>query len=307
VTIVDAKGKTFHGMYVDGNKSGDWAAGPPPAAPEQRANKSVRREEANVEAPAEGPPPAQRPSVTAGPVIETPTNDSSLRLVATPPSSLRTPAAAEEASLQASMRSAPAASSSNPAASDSDGKDRIVTEFKEQTQAVLVRVGDATDNFQEVARLDSVKPLPAPVSESIGPLVDQANDLRSKPGHETALQECRTETETVDAISVVDQITRNIAANDVFEAGSRLAVFLKRSPEPTVDGQKALWRYLISMRSLCNRLEKDALVHVKRAQSLASAGKTSDAIREYQEAYRTFPNPATADTIQQLMHGSRGL
>jgi hypothetical protein len=58
---------------------------------------------------------------------------------------------------------------------------------------------------------------------------------------------------------------------------------------------------------LCNRLEKDALVHVKRAQSLASAGKTSDAIREYQEAYRTFPNPATADTIQQLMHGSRGL
>jgi len=307
VTIVDAKGKTFHGMYVDGNKSGDWAAGPPPAAPEQRANKSVRREEANVEAPAEGPPPAQRPSVTAGPVIETPTNDSSLRLVATPPSSLRTPAAAEEASLQASMRSAPAASSSNPAASDSDGKDRIVTEFKEQTQAVLVRVGDATDNFQEVARLDSVKPLPAPVSESIGPLVDQANDRRSKPGHETALQECRTETETVDAISVVDQITRNIAANDVFEAGSRLAVFLKRSPEPTVDGQKALWRYLISMRSLCNRLEKDALVHVKRAQSLASAGKTSDAIREYQEAYRTFPNPATADTIQQLMHGSRGL
>ena len=307
VTIVDAKGKTFHGMYVDGNKSGDWAAGPPPAAPEQRANKTVRREEANVEAPAEGPPPAQRPSVTAGPVIETPTNDSSLRLVATPPSSLRTPAAAEEASLQASMRSAPAASSSNPAASDSDGKDRIVTEFKEQTQAVLVRVGDATDNFQEVARLDSVKPLPAPVSESIGPLVDQANDLRSKPGHETALQECRTETETVDAISVVDQITRNIAANDVFEAGSRLAVFLKRSPEPTVDGQKALWRYLISMRSLCNRLEKDALVHVKRAQSLASAGKTSDAIREYQEAYRTFPNPATADTIQQLMNGSRGL
>jgi hypothetical protein len=205
------------------------------------------------------------------------------------------------------MRSVPAASSSNPAASDSDGTDRIVTEFKEQTQAVLVRVGDATDNFQEVARLDSVKPLPAPVSESIGPLVDQANDLRSKPGHESALQECRTEAETVDAISVVDQITRNIAANDVFEAGSRLAVFLKRSPEPTVDGQKSLWRYLISMRSLCNRLEKDALVHVKRAQSLASAGKTSDAIREYQEAYRTFPNPATADTIQQLMHGSRGL
>jgi hypothetical protein len=308
VTIVDAKGKTFHGMFVDGNKSGDWAAGPPPAASEQRTNKSVRRE-ADVEAPTEGPPPeaAQRPSVSAGPIIETPTNDSSLRLVATPPSSLRTPAAAEEASLQASMRSAPAASSSNPPASDSDGTDPIVTEFKEQTQAVLARVGDATGNFQEVARLDSVKPLPAPVSESIGPLVDQANDLRSKPGHESALQECRAEAETVDAISVVDQITRNIAANDVFEAGSRLAVFLKRSPEPTVDGQKALWRYLISMRSLCNRLEKDALVHVKRAQSLASAGKTSDAIREYQEAYRTFPNPATADTINQLMHGSRGL
>jgi len=68
-----------------------------------------------------------------------------------------------------------------------------------------------------------------------------------------------------------------------------------------------LWRYLTAMRSLCSRLEKDADIHLQRAQSLASASRTSDAIREYQEAYRTFPNPNTAEKIRQLQDNSLGL
>jgi hypothetical protein len=168
-------------------------------------------------------------------------------------------------------------------------------------------VGDATGNFHEIDRLDSVKKLPAPVSESIDSLIDRARDFRTKPEYESVAQECQAETQTVAALSVIDEITQNIAANDASEAGSRLAVFLKRNPEPTVDGQKAVWRYLSSLRLLCSRLEKDAYIHVQRAQSLAAAGKTSDAIREYQEAYQTFPNPETAEKIRQLQDSSLGL
>jgi hypothetical protein len=309
VVIVDASGKTFHGMFANGSKTGDWAAGPPPAAG-QPSKKTVRAQ-AEVEAPAEGPPPAvavpqPKKSVSASPVVETSSNDSSLNLVAAPPSSLRTVAAAET-SPQPSIVLASSAPSSKRGAADPAAKTLPPGNFHEETDAVLARVSDATDNFHPVDRLDSVKQLPAPVSESVGPLLDQARDLRSKSGYEAAPQELRSEIGTAEALSVVDQVTRNIAANDVSEAGSRLAVFLKTHSEPTANGQKALWGYLTSMRTLCSRLEKDAYLHVQRAQSFAAAGKTSDAIREYQEAYRTFPNPATAQTIHQLIGNSHGL
>jgi len=173
----------------------------------------------------------------------------------------------------------------------------MITDFKEQTQAVLSRVGDATGNFREIDRLDSVRQLPPPVSESVASLVDRARDFRAKVGYETALSECRSETETVDALSAVDQGTRNIAGNDASAANSRLTDFLKDNPEPMVDTQ----------RLLCSRLEKEAEIHLERAGAFASAGRTGDAIREYQEAYRTFPNPATAEKIRQLRRNGLGL
>jgi len=61
------------------------------------------------------------------------------------------------------------------------------------------------------------------------------------------------------------------------------------------------------VQSVCSRSEKDADVHLQRAQSLAWAGRNSEAIREYQEAYRIFPNPATAQKIRQLQDNSLGL
>jgi len=186
-------------------------------------------------------------------------------------------------------------------------KSRMITDFKEQTQAVLSRVGDATGNFREIDRLDSVRQLPPPVSESVASLVDRARDFRAKVGYETALSECRSETETVDALSAVDQGTRNIAGNDASAANSGLTDFLKDNPEPMVDTQRPLWRYLTSMRLLCSRLEKEAEIHLERAGAFASAGRTGDAIREYQEAYRIFPNPAAAEKIRQLQRNSLGL
>jgi hypothetical protein len=310
VVNVDANGKTFRGTFVNGTKASDWGTGPTPV-PDQRRTGSDSGGAA-VEAPAEGPAPApaQRPteSVSDGAAIKATTEDSDFLQAVTPPSRLLTPTVAA-ASPQASISSTPVSPSPSPAAIDPAVavKNRIIADFKEQTQSVLSRVGDATGNFHQVDRLDSVQKLPAPVSESVDSLVDRARDFRSKVGYETALQECRTETEIVDALAVVDQITRNIAANDASEANARLTDFLKNTPEPIADSQKALWRYLTAMRSLCSRLEKDADIHLQRAQSLASASRTSDAIREYQEAYRTFPNPNTAEKIRQLQDNSLGL
>jgi hypothetical protein len=210
-----------------------------------------------------------------------------------PPSSLRTPVVAM-ASPQASVPSA------NSAPGDSAAKLRMIADFKRKTQSLLIHVGNATANFHTIDRLDSVRKLPAPVSEGIATLVDRARDFHSKIGDEGALPEYQTEAHTVAALFIVDQITGDIAAHDAFAAKSRVEDFLNNNPESSADSQKALWGYLASARSLCSRLEKEADVHAQRAESLASAGKTDEAIKEYQQAERIFPNPATAQKIRQL-------
>jgi len=281
VVNVDASGKMFHGTFVKGTKANDWMAGPLPRT-DQQLNERVSKGGVNAQPPAEGPP---RFATAA-----------SIRPF-TPATSAPAP------STPAPSTPAP----STPPAVEPEVKSRMITDFKEQTQAVLSRVGDATGNFREIDRLNSVQQLPPPVSESVASLVDRARDFRAKVGYETALSECRSETETVDALSAVDQGTRNIAGNDASAANSGLTDFLKDNPEPTVDTQRPLWRYLTSMRLLCSRLEKEAEIHLERARAFASAGRTGDAIREYQEAYRTFPNPATAEKIRQLRRNGLGL
>ena len=82
VVNVDANGKTFHGTFVDGRKTKDWAAGPAPSpsstdsVANQPRNESVERDVA-VEPPAEGPSPGpnNRPRnerVHRDPVVEVP-------------------------------------------------------------------------------------------------------------------------------------------------------------------------------------------------------------------------------------------
>jgi len=200
----------------------------PAAVPDQRPNKRVKTRPA-VEAPAEGPESdldqRRNESAHEGAVVEAPTQRSASLELGTPASLLQKSVVAA-ASLRASIPPAPPAPSSSPAGVDPIVTNRIIADFKEETQSVLSRVGDATGNFREIDRLESVQKLPAPVSESVGSLVERARDFRVRVGYETALHEYRAETETVDALSVVDQMTRNLAANDAAAANSKLADFL---------------------------------------------------------------------------------
>jgi len=282
---------------------------PTPAPSPDRRRKERVHEDKATEAPAEGPAPTpdQRHNerVRGDAVVEAPTQARAhieLETAPSPPQMAVALAASPRASIPP-----PPSGSPGPGGLDPIVKNRIIADFKDETQAVLSRVSDSTGNFHEVDRLELVQKLPAVVSENVGSLVERARDFRAKVGYETALQEYRTETETVDALSVVDQVTRNIAANDASAANSRLSDFLKSNPEPMADSQKPLWRYLSSVQTVCSRSEKDADVHLQRAQSLAWAGRNSEAIREYQEAYRIFPNPATAQKIRQLQDNSLGL
>ncbi len=188
---------------------------------------------------------------------------------------------------------------------DPDLKRQIVAAFKKQIDFVLAQVRDATDNFREIDRLEQVRSLPPAASSHVTLLANSARDVRARLGYEVTFYECLSEIQTVDALVVVDESTRDIEAKDAPTARKTLELFRTRYSEPSSEAQKPLWRYLISIYSLCDRLKTEAEGHLQRARSLESEGKKADALGEYREIYRIYPNKVTSERIRLLETQSR--
>ena len=178
-------------------------------------------------------------------------------------------------------------------------------ELKKQTESVLVQVRDATGNFRKVERLEEIRPLPTSVSARVALLANQARDFGAKLGYETTFYEHLSEIETIDALTLVDEITRDLAAKDAPTARKKLAGFLKSYSEPKADNRKTLWRYLNSAFLLCDLAKDQAATRLERAKSLESAGKKSEALAEYKEIFRIYPNRVTAEKVKQLEEQSQ--
>ena len=330
--VIREQGQTrLQTTFVNGDKVGDWSEpgstttpAPKPKTQSTPAAESQPTEEPVIERPSPTPTPSPSPRPTRTPLpalspsatrSPTPTATSTPTPTATPTSTpISTPTPTP---LRSSMPSpvgtapppglspaSPIAQSASPAASpprvDSAGKHRLIEELRKQTEAVLAQVRDATGNFREIDRLQAVQNLPAPASASVTVLAARARDFRTKVGDEVVAYEFLAEIEAVEMLVLVDETTRDITAKDMPAARRILSAFLKRYHEPAADSQKRLSRYLNSMLSFCNRSKDEAETHLERAKSLDSAGKRSDALREYQEIYRIYPNPITADKIRQL-------
>jgi len=176
----------------------------------------------------------------------------------------------------------------------------MIADLKKQTESVLVQVRDATGNFLEVERLEQVKSLPSSVTASVTLLENHAQAFRAVLGYDVTYYEVLTEIETIDALVLVDEVTRDLVAKNAPVARKRLSTFVQHYAKPSTDSQKPLWRYLDSLFAICDRLKTEAAALLPRAKSLESAGKKTEALREYREIYRLYPNPDTAEKIRQL-------
>ena len=238
------------------------------------------------------------PASTSGPSVETPRHN--LDLSSSPAPQLK---AEEPAGRESSPSSRTSTAPSAPAGArkiDPNLKRQIIADFKKKIDFVFGQVRDATGNFREVDRLEQVRNLPPSVSAHVTLLANQAREFRAVLGYEVTYYECLAEIQTVDALGIVDEATRDIAAKDTPSARKTLEAFRTRYSEPTGETQKPLWRYLVSLFSLCERLKTEAEGHLQRALSLQSAGKKADALQEYREIERIYPNPITAEKIRQL-------
>jgi tetratricopeptide (TPR) repeat protein len=176
----------------------------------------------------------------------------------------------------------------------------MIARFKKQTESVLAQARQATENFGEVSQINAVQPLPASVVASIASLGDLARDFRSKMGYEVTFYECGAETAAGEALATLNEMTRDLTEKNTPPGRQKLMSFFKRYPAATRDNQKPLWRYLASVLYSCDKAKKEAESHLQQAQSLDAAGKKSEALREYQEIYRIYPNRITADKIKLL-------
>jgi len=179
-------------------------------------------------------------------------------------------------------------------------KRQLIAQFKKQIDAVFNEVKSATNNFREVDRLEQVRSLPSSASSHVTLLTVTAREFRTVVGYEVTFYECLAEMQTVDALLVVDQSTSIIAGKDTPVARKTLSDFRNRYPKPPGETQKPLWRYLDSMYVLCDRLKNEAEGRLQRARSFESEGKKADALREYREINKIYPNKITAERIHLL-------
>ena len=178
----------------------------------------------------------------------------------------------------------------------------MIAEFQKQIAFVMAQVKEATGNFREVERLDQVKALPPTASSHVTLLANQARLFRAQLGYEVTFYECLSEMQAVDSLVVIDEATRDIAAKDTPTARKNMSVFRSRYSEPTAESQKPVWRYIVSLYSLCDRLKTEAQEHLTRAHSFELEGKKVEALREYQEISRIYPNAITTEKIRQLQN-----
>src|SRR5229473_5066635 len=152
VVNVDANGKMFHSTFANGIRVTDWVEGPLPPT-DQWLNEpvSVSRDARTAEPPADVVAAASTPSPvtsTPSPLSSSPPSAaaSTRSLVPSTPSPTPSPLSSSPASAAASTRSpvpsTPSPRSSSPAAVETAVKNRMITDFKEQTQSVLSRVGE---------------------------------------------------------------------------------------------------------------------------------------------------------------------
>lgn len=233
-------------------------------------------------------PTVQPPGPRLEEIVEGSAHDS-LALASPPPS------------MQNVLEEAPMLESSAATTPPTTGsKSEMIAQFKKQTESVLAQMGNATNRFREVSQIASLSRLSEPVSASVESLAGQAAEIRTKLGYEVAMYECGAETATVDGLITAEEAMRDFTGKNAPVGRQKLMAFFKRFPAPTRDNQKPLWRYNRSILMSLDKARAEAENHLQRAKAFETAGKKAEALREYREIYRIYPNPITADKIKLL-------
>lgn len=205
----------------------------------------------------------------------------------------------------ASTASTPPASP-NPPRIDTAARTKAVAEFHHAVDSVLAQTV-ASGVLTEAKAADDVKELPGALITAIVDLGDKAAAFREKFDEDELHAIGYADLHTAAALMHLQKAVGGIKSGDLPGAKSELSLFHEASPNPDAEAQKPLWKTLDALRALCNDLAEQAKPHLQRARSAADAGQNGEAVKEYQQAYKIYPDPETAQTIKRLREDSLGL
>lgn len=183
---------------------------------------------------------------------------------------------------------------------------KLAAEFRDVVQGVFAQV-TASGVLKEVPTLDDVQELPGPLVTAIVELREKAEAFREKIDDDDLHAVGRADLHTAAALGRLQKAVGSVRSADVPSAKAELSLFHDNTPTADNDAQKPLWKYLDALRVLCNDAAEQARPHLERARSSTNAGQNGEAIKEYQQAYKLYSDPVTAQVIKRLREDSLGL
>jgi uncharacterized protein YecT (DUF1311 family) len=190
---------------------------------------------------------------------------------------------------------------------DPGARAKLVAEFKAAAQGAVTK-GAAAGPYVEYTSLNAVKALPSALTDEITALEDQAAAFRAKLDAANQLGgDCRLDLDSADALGALRDAVQDITAADTPAASEKLSAFHERGFSPETAEQKLLGKSLNSLWTICDHLKEQAHSLCERAKAAADAGKSAEAIKDYQDAYKIYPDPDVAQTIKRLREDSLGL
>jgi hypothetical protein len=186
-------------------------------------------------------------------------------------------------------------------------RSEAVIHFKERVTQALSKTSREPTLTKPIVVLNDVEPLPATVTAEILETAEAARLFRRSVGYDVALHECAEDTATVETLTVIDKVLREVKAMKPSLALEDIAAYAKTYPSAQSERLQPAYKTLVVLQALCLRLQRESQIHIDRAKVLTAAGKMGEAVKEYEQAVLVFPDSNTAQQLKETRRQTLGL
>lgn len=185
---------------------------------------------------------------------------------------------------------------------------KAVAEFQDDAQGVLKALLAKKDDpfFAKADAIKAAPDLPKDITEQISKLDSRYLGL-SRKFSSKLLEPTLNTSAAVKLLAGWSAFIYQLKSGSVDSAGSTIHHALDSKPNAVLPDYLLLWQTVESWQEVYAKDVSKFNEHIRQARALADLGKTSDAIKQYQEAYDIIENSSVPEQIKKLREQSLGL
>ena len=181
-----------------------------------------------------------------------------------------------------------------------------IASFKLTSSATIKRIREAITTIPSSANLSDIH-ITDDVSRDAESLQKSLAELEHSLSDAKRVSECVAERETSHFIFLLVKALRSIKQGDANAPYEEIQSFLNNLQKTLPTNDAPPMDLVSSIYAIFSLKREVAHGYQQKADSFSSAGKTSEAIKQLEEANRIFPNPAILEQIKKLRDESLGL